>query len=56
MARHPTLTALEHAERDYLVVLGAGRGGVVSVPPFDGVDFSLDDLFEAETPGPPPAT
>ena len=50
-----TLTVLERAERDYLVVLAAGRGEVVNAPPFESVELVVDEIFEAavggETPG-----
>lgn len=55
-----TLTVLEHAERDYLIVLGAGRGEVVNAPPFEGASLDLDEIFEpeaaAETPGETPGS
>ncbi len=55
-----TLTVLEHAERDYLIVLVAGRGEVVSAPPFEGVELVVDEIFEAEgtaeTPGEVPGS
>lgn len=40
-----TLTVLERAERDYLIVLVAGREDAVRAPPFDAVEIAVSDIF-----------
>ncbi|MEP7123702.1 MAG: Uma2 family endonuclease [Byssovorax sp.] len=40
-----TLTVLERAERDYLIVLVAGREETVSAPPFDAVPIPVNEIF-----------
>jgi Uma2 family endonuclease len=48
-----TLTVLERAERDYLILLVAGRDEVVKAPPFDAVEIRVGEVFgdeEGESP------
>lgn len=40
-----TLTVLERAERDYLILLVAGRKDVVRAPPFDAVEIPVVEIF-----------
>jgi Uma2 family endonuclease len=58
-----TLTVLEHSERDYLIVLVAGRGEAVNAPPFEGVEIAVAEIFgdggtesEAEASSEPPGS
>jgi Uma2 family endonuclease len=46
-----TLTVLERAERDYLIILVAGREEVVSAPPFDAVEIPVADIFGDDETG-----
>ena len=46
-----TLTALERAERDYLIVLVAGREEVVNVPPFEAVEIPVAEIFGDDEAG-----
>lgn len=46
-----TLTVLERAERDYLIVLVAGRDEVVRAPPFDAVEIPVADIFGDDEAG-----
>lgn len=40
-----TLTVLERTERDYLIVLVAGKDDVVRAAPFDAVEISIAEMF-----------
>ena len=46
-----TLTVLERAERDYLIVLVAGRDEVVRAPPFDAVEIPVAEIFGDDEAG-----
>jgi Uma2 family endonuclease len=43
-----TLTVLERAERDYLILLVAGRIEIVRAPPFDAVEIPVGEIFGAD--------
>jgi Uma2 family endonuclease len=47
-----TLTVLERAERDYLILLVAGRDEVVRAAPFDAIEIPVGEIFgDDEEPG-----
>jgi len=47
-----TLTILERAERDYLILLVAGRDEVVRAAPFDAIEIPVSEIFgDDEEPG-----
>lgn len=43
-----TLTVLERAERDYLIVLVAGADEVVHAPPFEAVEIPAGEIFGSD--------